>query len=100
MLNDVGVPVTIVFDNAKEEMCGKFKRKASEHGAIVKSTEPCSPWQQVAEGAIKEIKHTSVQNQTKAKLPCALWDLSVEFDKLTIFYWNRIGVINPFVHLS
>ena len=28
------------------------------------------------------------------------WSLQALNDKLTIFHWNRIGVINPFVYLS
>ena len=82
MFHDVGVPMTIVVDNAKEEIYGEFNRKASEHGTIIKSTEPYSPWQQAAEGVIKEIKCASMRKQTKAKSPCLLWDHSIELEAL------------------
>ena len=82
MFQDVGVPHTIVVDNAKEQILGDFKSKASAHGARIKSTEPYSPWQQAAEGVIKEIKRSSLRKQVKMKSPYALWDHSIELEAL------------------
>ena len=52
-----GVPVTIVMDNAREQTMGAFRKKAREMGYHIKQTEPYSPWQNVAEGAISKLKH-------------------------------------------
>ena len=82
MFQDVGVPHTIVVDNAKEEIYGEFKAKASSHGAALKSTEPYSPWQQAAESAIRELKRSALRKQSKAKSPYALWDHSIELESL------------------
>jgi len=35
---------------------GKFRKKARELGCHIKQVEPHSPWQNVAEGAIKALK--------------------------------------------
>jgi len=52
-----GVPATIVMDNAREQKMGTFRKKAREMGCHIKQTEPDSPWQNAAEGAIRELKH-------------------------------------------
>ena len=56
MFQDVGVLHVVVVDNSKEQVKGDFKQKATEHGVVLKATEPYSPWQQAAESAIHEVK--------------------------------------------
>ena len=66
VFQDVGVPHTLVVDNAKEQIQGDFKRLATKHGARIKSTEPYSPWQQAAENAIKELKGQPCKSKKKS----------------------------------
>jgi hypothetical protein len=51
-----GVPPTMVFDGSKEQCKGDFKRKLCEADWHARQTEPYSPWQQAAEGCIRELK--------------------------------------------
>jgi hypothetical protein len=41
-------------DGSKEQTMGKFHQKAREMGMRIKQTEPYSPWQNAAEGAIRK----------------------------------------------
>ena len=51
-----GVPPTIVMDGSKEQTLGLFRKKARQMGTHIKQTEPHSPWQNAAEGVIREVK--------------------------------------------
>jgi len=51
-VRDVGIPSEIVSDYAKENMGGKFKIIADDHQIPRNLTEPYSPWQNRAEGAL------------------------------------------------
>ena len=73
-----GVPPTIIMDGSKEQTMGEFRRKAKEMGCRVKTTERYSPWQNAAEGAIREAKRGSGQKAVKAGSPSALWDHCLE----------------------
>jgi hypothetical protein len=44
------------------------------HGIAMSNTEPYSPWQNQAEGAIREIKRHTLCLMTKTHTPKALWD--------------------------
>ena len=82
VFQDVGVPNLIVVDHAKEQVQGDFKRLATSHGARVKSTEPYSPWQQAAEGAIRELKRASLRKQLRKQSPDKLWDHCIELEAM------------------
>ena len=45
-----GVPPKIVVDNSKEQTLGKFASKCREADCHLVTTDPYSPWMQVAEG--------------------------------------------------
>jgi transposase len=51
-----GVPPTCVMDGSKEETMGEVRRKARQMNIRIKQAEPYSPWQNAAEGAIREVK--------------------------------------------
>jgi hypothetical protein len=55
-IHDVGVPRVIHSDNAKELMQGQWKKLCNEFGIHTTYTEPHSPWQNRAEGHIRETK--------------------------------------------
>jgi hypothetical protein len=54
-----GVPLTMITDDSKEQTKGKFRRKLKEADCHPQVTEPYSPWQQAAEGCIRELKRGS-----------------------------------------
>ena len=46
----------------------------------VKQTEPYSPWQNVAEGAIREVKRGAGRKMAKMASPAKLWDHCLELE--------------------
>ena len=54
-----GVPLTVICDNAKEMVLGKFNRKLKEASYDLKQMEPLTPWSNEAEKEIKELKKGS-----------------------------------------
>jgi hypothetical protein len=54
-----GVPPTMVTNDSKEQTKGEFRRKLNEADWHPQVTEPYSPWQQAAEGCIRELKRGS-----------------------------------------
>jgi hypothetical protein len=46
----------MILDGLKEQPLGNFKRKLREVDCDARQTEPYSPWQQAAEGCIRELK--------------------------------------------
>ena len=77
-----GVPPAIVADNAKEESLGKFAAKCREADCHLVNTEPYSPWQNCAEGTIKELKKGSARRMLKSGTPKRLWDHCIEYEAL------------------
>lgn len=75
-----GVPLSIVMDGSKEQTMSEFRRKAKEMGCHIKVTEPYSPWQNAAEGAIRELKRGAGRKMTKSKSPMKLWDHCLELE--------------------
>ena len=51
-----GILLSIIMDNAQEQTRGTFRKKARDLGFHIKQVEPHSPWQNAAEGAIRELK--------------------------------------------
>jgi hypothetical protein len=69
-----GVPPTMVFDGSKEQCQGDFKRKLCKADCHARQTEPYSPWQQAAEGFIRELKWGVSHKMIKTGSPRVLWD--------------------------
>ncbi len=64
-----GVPLTMVFDGSKEQCQGDLKRKLCKADCHARQTEePYSPWQQAAEGCIRELKRGVSRGTTVLKL--------------------------------
>jgi transposase InsO family protein len=55
-IHHVGVPASIHSDDAKEITRGKFKQLCQDYYIPITTAEPYSPWQNRAEGAIRELK--------------------------------------------
>ena len=66
------VPITIICDNAKEQIMGKFCHKCCEVGTCVKQTEPYTPWSNAVEGTIRELKCGTGKKMAKLSCPAKL----------------------------
>jgi hypothetical protein len=77
-----GVPPTMVLDGLKEQTKGDFKRKLREADCHTRQTEPYSPWQQAAEGCIRELKRGASRKMIKTGSPRVLWDHCIELEAL------------------
>jgi hypothetical protein len=74
LIQDVGIPKGIHTDDAKELTGGKWKEVCKSHGIAMSNTEPYSPWQNRAEGLIKEIKRHVRRLMSRTRSPKRLWD--------------------------
>ena len=79
------VPLRIIMDGSKEQTMGLFRKKAKEMGVHVKQTEPHSPWQNVAELTIRELKKGEGRKAAKARSPKKLWDNALELESYIRF---------------
>jgi hypothetical protein len=75
-----GVPPTMVTDDSKEQTKGEFHHKLKEVDCHPRVTEPYSPWQQAAEGCIRELKRGSSRKMIKTGSPKCLWDHCLELE--------------------
>jgi len=75
-----GAPLSIVMDGSKEQTMAEFRRKAREMGCHIKVTEPYSPWQNAAEGAIRELKKGAGRKMARSHAPSKLWDHCLELE--------------------
>ena len=79
LLQREGAPNTMIMDGAKkEQIMGMFRRKYREAGIRVRQTEPCTPWSNAAEAAIRELKKGVGQQMVRSKAPKRLWDDCLE----------------------
>jgi hypothetical protein len=65
-------------NNAKET----FKRKICKADCHARQTKSYSPWQQAAEGCIRELKREVSQKISKTGSPRVLWDHCIELEAL------------------
>ena len=77
-----GVPSTMIVDNAKEQIQGKFKSKCREAGCHLRSIEPHSQWSNLSEGAVREVKQGTGRDMVKTGAPKRLWDYCLELKAL------------------
>ena len=75
-----GVPNKMIMDGSKEQTMHEFQHKTQQAGCHVKQTEPYSPWQIAAEGAIQELKKGTARKMLRTGLPKVLWDDSLELE--------------------
>ena len=55
-IQDVGIPASLHTDDVKELNLGTWRKIRLDHAIKQMQTEPHSPWQNHAEGAIRELK--------------------------------------------
>jgi hypothetical protein len=73
-IHDIGIPHSIRSDDAPELTHGKFKQLYKDYGINCGDTEPYSPWQNRAEGAIQELKRHVRRKMVGKRVPHRLWD--------------------------
>jgi hypothetical protein len=56
MIQDSGIPQTVVTDNATEETAGDWKATCQKYHIKQEQTVPYSPWRNAAESSIRELK--------------------------------------------
>jgi len=78
-IHEVGIPSAIHLDDAKELVHGKFKELCKEYHIPCSYTEPFSPWQNRAEGAIRELKRHTRRKMASSKVPDRLWDFCAKW---------------------
>ena len=59
----------MIVDSAQEQNQGLFKKKAHQADCLIKRTEPYSPWENAAEGAIRELKRGFRCKMAQSKAP-------------------------------
>lgn len=72
-IHDVGVPQVLVSDGAKEEIEGRAKATCQEYRIAQKVTVPYSPWQNLAEGCVRELKKGTRSVLRRTGAPKRLW---------------------------
>ena len=59
----------MIMDGSKEQNLGDFARKIRDAGCHRKQTEPHSPWMNLCEGEIRELKRGSTRKKLKQNVP-------------------------------
>eukprot|EP00980_Cylindrotheca_fusiformis_P019228 scaffold6542_cov94-Cylindrotheca_fusiformis.AAC.1 len=81
-IDDVGIPATLIFDNAAEQVGPGTKFMKTIKGAHIhwRLTEPYAHWQNRAEDSIREVKKR--WKRTKMKTGCSqrLWDFGIQHE--------------------
>ena len=72
-------------DGSKEQTLGDFRRKLCEADCHLRQTEPHSPWMNVTESCIRELKRGTSRKMLKTGSPKTLWDHCIELESLIRF---------------
>ena len=80
LLHREGAPPKMIMDGSKEQTQGRFRKTLSKANVHVKQIEPYSPWQNEAEGTIRELKRGSGRKMVRAGAPKPLWVDCIEFE--------------------
>jgi Reverse transcriptase (RNA-dependent DNA polymerase) len=78
-IHDVGVPNTLISDNAPEEIYGRARDTCTKYRINVKTIVPHSPWQNLAEASIREIKKAVRRTLRRTGTPLRLWPQCTEY---------------------
>ena len=70
----------MIVDGLKEQTLGKFCKACQDASIHFKQNEPHSPWQNAAEGVIRELKKASGRKMVRAGAPKPFWDDFIELE--------------------
>ena len=73
LVQDAGIPQTLVTDNAPEEIGGDFEAICHRFHIKQKQTVPYSPWSNLAEASIREMKVGIRRAMRRSRAPKRLW---------------------------
>ena len=99
----VGLPHALHADNAKTFKHGEFKKLCNKFRVKQTWTEPYSPWQNRAEGGIREVKYYARRLMEKTNAPIRLWCFAYEYAadilSLTATGTYHLGQRTPYEHV-
>jgi hypothetical protein len=72
-IQDNGIPKLLITDNAPEEYAGEWGKICRKYRIQQKATVPHSPWANLAEASVREIKKLVRQTLQKTNAPRRLW---------------------------
>jgi hypothetical protein len=78
-IHDFGVPQTIVSDGAPDLTDGRTRQVCREYPIQQKITVPYSPWQNLAEACIREMKQRVRQVMRHQNVPTRLWSYAAKW---------------------
>jgi hypothetical protein len=80
LLHKYGAPIKMIMDDSKEQMFGEFDRKLKDADVISHPIEPYSPWQDLVELMIRELKKSSRRLMAMKAVRKRLWDDALEWE--------------------
>ena len=80
LLHRDGAPEKMIMDGSKEQILGAFKAKCQDAAIHIKQTAPHYPWQNAAEGGIRELKKASGWKMIRAGDPKPFWADAIEWE--------------------
>jgi hypothetical protein len=78
-IHDVGVPNTLISDNAPDEIYGSERDTRTKYRINVKTIVPHIPWQTLAEASIRESKKTMRRTLRRTGTSLGLWPQCTEY---------------------
>ena len=78
-LFEIGIPSSLMTDNALELVQGEWRKLCNRHNIHMKSTEPHSPWQNLAESAGGYMKRNVSRLMGLTNTPTKFWDYCWEY---------------------
>jgi hypothetical protein len=78
-IHQVGVPHTLIADNANEEVEGRARDTCTKYRINIKTTVPHSPWQNLAEASIRELKKNVRRTIRRTNTPLRLWPYCMDW---------------------
>ena len=103
-IQEFGVPKTLVTDGASEMQKGRGRATCNEYRIHLKHTVPYSPWQNLAEASVREIKRMTKQRIGRTGAPKRLWSYaakwSVALRRLTASDIPELQGRTPYEHIT
>ena len=89
LCHEKGVPTKLIMDNAKEQTMGEFRKKARSYGCGVREIPTYSPWMDLAETGVAELKKGGARAMVSTGTPRLLWDHCFEWRAKVISHTAR-----------